>query len=210
LAHWPIWIFVCFLSDGRLTFRLVARGFDREMLRRLTAVLAGTGAAVLLGKLPGGEPRPYIVRFTEDRPNPLYRRICYTLAWSELVAYTLLNIAGVVGALIRGRWQFQSIYHRGYLPIAGTVCALGALGLLPRVKSSTKGEADERRYFYGAVWSVGCAQVVLGVMWKLLPITRRGTFMKLAGFLGVIVFLGRLAVRGTLPRTQRILVPRSS
>jgi hypothetical protein len=210
LAHWPIWIFVCFLADGRLTFHLIARGFDRQMLRRLAAVLAGTGAAVLVGKLPGGEPRPYILRFTEDRPNPLYRRFYYTLAWSELVAYTLLNIVGIIGALIRGRWQFQSVYHRGYFPIAGTIWALGVLRLLPRVKSSTKGEADERRYFYGAVWSVGCAQGVLGVMWKLLPLTRRGTLTKLVGFLGVLGFLGGLAVRGILPRTQRTLVPGSS
>ena len=46
-------------------------------------VLVGTGIAGLFGQLPGVEPRPYIIRFTEDRPNPLYRRICYTMAWSE-------------------------------------------------------------------------------------------------------------------------------
>ena len=91
------------------------------------------------------------------------------------------------------------VYHRGYFPIAGTIWVLGALRLLPRAKSSTKGEADERRYFYGAVWSVGCAQGVLGVMWKLLPITRPADFTKLAAFLGVLAFLARLAARGILP-----------
>jgi len=46
-------------------------------------VLLGTGIAGLFGQLPGVEPRPYILRFTEDKPNPLYRRICYTVAWIE-------------------------------------------------------------------------------------------------------------------------------
>jgi hypothetical protein len=101
----------------------------------------------------------------------------------------------------------QSVYYRGYFPIAGAIWALGALRLLPRVKSSTRGECGERRYFYGAVWSVGVAQGVLGVMWKLLPITRRASFTKLAAFLGVLAFLGAVAARGILPRTQRILVP---
>jgi hypothetical protein len=60
----------------------------------LTAVLVGTGIAGLRGRLPGVEPRPYIIRFTEDKPNPLYRRVCYTFAWSALVTYAALNAAG--------------------------------------------------------------------------------------------------------------------
>ena len=62
-------------------------------------MLVGTGIAGLFGKLPGCEPAPYIIRFTEDRPNPLYRRICYTTAWGEIVAFAVLNIAGLVGAI---------------------------------------------------------------------------------------------------------------
>jgi len=70
------------------------------------AVLAGTGLAGWFGKLPGVEPRPYIIRFTEDRPNPLYRRICYTLAWSEavtfliLLAFIVLRPAGFFGRAV--------------------------------------------------------------------------------------------------------------
>src|SRR6185437_3336913 len=81
LAHWPIWIWVFFLAPGPLTFTLFAHGFSRGNLIWLSVVLLGTGIAALYGQLPGSEPRPYILRFDEDRPNPLYRRICYTFAW---------------------------------------------------------------------------------------------------------------------------------
>ena len=97
--HWPIWIFVFFIAPGPLTFDLFERGFDRA-----DADLAGRGAgrapriAGLRGRLPGCEPAPYIIRFTEDRPNPLYRRVCYTTAWGEVVAFAVLNIAGLAYA----------------------------------------------------------------------------------------------------------------
>ena len=91
--HWPIWIFVFFIAPGPLTFDLFERGFDARMLTWLAVVLIGTGIAGLLGQLPGCEPAPYIIRFTEDRPNPLYRRICYTIAWGEVIAFATLNIA---------------------------------------------------------------------------------------------------------------------
>ena len=54
------------------------------------------------GKLPGVEPAPYIIRFTEDRPNPLYRRVCYTFAWSAAITFAVLNIAGLVVAIVTG------------------------------------------------------------------------------------------------------------
>src|SRR5260370_13109559 len=83
VAHWPIWIWVFFLAPGPLTFHLFAYGFSAQMAAWLGAVLLGTGIAGLRGKLPGVEPRPYIIRFTEDKPNPLYRRVCYTLRSEE-------------------------------------------------------------------------------------------------------------------------------
>ena len=73
-----------FIAPGPLTFDLFERGFDARMALWLGAVLVGTGIAGLRGALPGVEPKPYIIRFTEDRPNPLYRRVCYTFAWSEV------------------------------------------------------------------------------------------------------------------------------
>src|SRR5215813_12573071 len=98
LAHWPIWIWVFFLAPGPLTFRLFAYGFSAQTAMWLGAVLIGTGIAALRGRLPGVEPRPYIIRFTEDKPNPLYRRVCYTFAWSALITYAVLNAAGLIDA----------------------------------------------------------------------------------------------------------------
>jgi hypothetical protein len=91
LAHWPIWIWVFFLAPGPLTFTLFAHGFERGNLAWLVAVMVGTGIAGLRGQLPGVEPRPYILRFDEDKPNPLYRRVCYTFAWNAVLSFALLN-----------------------------------------------------------------------------------------------------------------------
>ena len=153
LAHWPIWIWVFFIAPGPLTFDLFESGFDRRMVLWLAVVLLGTGIAAWRGRLPGVEAAPYIIRFTEDRPNPLYRRVCYTVAWSEVIAFAVLNIAGLVYAIATGEWRLRQIYDLGYFPIAGTIWLLGALGQLPRVKRSTQGEGHERRFFYGSVWA---------------------------------------------------------
>src|SRR5579884_2248987 len=205
LAHWPIWIFVFFIAPGPLVFRLFAYGFSRAMALWLGCVLLGTGMAALAGQLPGVEPRPYIIRFTEDKPNPLYRRICYTLAWSAAVVYAVLNAAGLIDALITGHWRLRQIYAIAYFPLAGIIWILGALGRLPRVKPSTRGEGDERRYFYGAVWAVACAQAIAGLLWRVLPRGRPYDAIKLAVFLGVLILMCLLARRGILPRTRRIV-----
>lgn len=205
LAHWPIWIFVFFIAPGPMTFSLFEHGFSVRMVTWLAIVLAGTGIAGVLGQLPGVEPKPYILRFTEDRPNPLYRRVCYTLAWSEAIAFALLNIAGLAFAMVTGEWRLRQMYEAAYFPIAGTCWVLGALGLLPRVKRSTQGEGHERRYFYGTVWAVSLAQPILWLLWKVLPRTRTADALKLAVFLGVLAYVGNLARRGLLPRTRPIV-----
>ena len=205
LNHWPIWIFVFFIAPGPMTFALFEHGFSSRMLLWLGAVLLGTGIAGLFGQLPGVEPKPYIIRFTEDRPNPLYRRICYTLAWSEAITFAVLNIAGLVYAIATGEWRMRQMYEVAYFPIAGTIWLLGALGQLPRVKKSTKGEGHERRYFYGSVWAVCWAQPVLWFLWKVLPQTRVADSIKLIVFLGILAFVGNLARLGRLPRTRPIV-----
>src|SRR5690242_3505092 len=78
--HWPIWVFVFFIAPGPWTFDLFDRGFDARLVTWLSIVMIGTGIAGLFGRLPGCEPAPYIIRFTEDRPNLWHRRICYTTA----------------------------------------------------------------------------------------------------------------------------------
>jgi hypothetical protein len=205
LAHWPIWIFVFFIAAGPATFDLFERGFNYPKLAWLGLVVLGTGFAALRGRLPGVEPRPYIIRFVEDKPNPLYRRICYTFAWSVVIAFAILNFVGLAVAVITGAWRLKQIYFYGYFPIAGTVWILGALGLMPRVKASTQGEGHERRYFYGAVWACCIAQPVLGILWKWLPHTRWADASKLVVFTGLLVFVGSLARRGILPRTRPIV-----
>ncbi len=180
--HWPIWIFVFFIAPGPLTFDLFERGFDERLLAWLGMVLLGTGIAGLAGKLPGCEPAPYIIRFTEDRPNPLYRRICYTMAWGEVIAFAALNAGGLLYAIVTGEWRLKQIYEWFYFPIAGTFWVLGALGKLPRVKASTAGEGHERRYFYGSVWAVTIAQPILWFLWKVLPRSTGSDIVKLVIF----------------------------
>lgn len=126
--HWPIWITVFFLVPGPLTFDLFERGFDWRMALWLGCVLVGTGVAGLRGRLPGCEAAPYIIRFTEDKPNPLYRRICYTFAWGAVISYAVLNITGLVVAIVTGKWMLKEIYHYAYFPLAGSVWLLGLIG----------------------------------------------------------------------------------
>jgi len=203
--HWPMWILVFFIAPGPLTFDLIERGFDQRIWFWLGAVVVGTGLTGLFGKLPGCEPVPYILRFTEARPNPLYRRICYTTVWGEVVAFSVLNAAGMAYASATGEWRLKEIYESYYFPLAGTVWALGALGYLPRVRKSTAGEGHERRYFYGSVWAVSFAHPVLLLMWKNLPRTNAWDAFKLAMFLGVLVSVAIVAKRGLLPRTRPIV-----
>jgi len=205
LAHWPIWIWVFFIAPGPITFSLFAHGPDWRTMTWLGIVLVGTGIAGWRGKLPGVEPAPYILRFNEDRPNPLYRRVCYTLAWSEIIVYAVLNLAGIIDALVNGTWRSRAIYDAFYLPIVVPIWLLGAAGWLPRVGRSTRGEGHERRYFYGAAWAVCIAQPVLWFLWKVLPVGRPGDVIKLIVFSGILIYVGNLARRGLLPRTRPIL-----
>jgi hypothetical protein len=192
--HWPIWIFVFFIAPGPLTFDLFERGFDGRMAAWLGLVVLATGIAGLRGRLPGVEPAPYIIRFTEERPNPLYA-----------VTFAVLNITGLVVAIATGEWYLKQIYRYAYFPIAGTIWLLGLLGRLPRVKPSTKGEGHERRYFYGTVWAVCIAQPALWFMWRVMPRTRVSDAIKLVVFLAILAFVGNLARLGRLPRTRPIV-----
>jgi len=205
VAHWPIWIWVFFLAPGPLTFDLFARGPKLKNFLWLVFVLIATGIAGLFGQLPGVERRPYILRFCEDRPNPLYRRICYTFAWNALLTFAALNLVGLLVAVSTGSWYLKQIYAFGYLPLLLLICALGASGILPRVKRSTRGEGIERRYFYGAVWAITPAQALLLGMWKVLPPGHAADVLKLTLFAAVLVIVGTAAMFGRLPRTRPIL-----
>jgi hypothetical protein len=205
LAHWPIWIWVFFIAPGPLTFSLFAHGFTRANFAWLVAVLIGTGIAGLRAKLPGVELRPYILRFDEDRPNPLYRRVCYTFAWNAVISFALLNLCGMTIAAATGVWYMKQIYTYGYFPLCTLILLLGALGKLPRVGPTTKGEGTERRYFYGSVWAVTAAQTVQLLLWKTTPNNQEGSIFRLAFFVATLLFMGQLAYRGKLHRTRPII-----
>jgi hypothetical protein len=204
-AHWPIWIWVFFLAPGPLTFDLFARGGSVNNMIWLGTVLVLTGIAASYGQLPGSEPAPYILRFTEDRPNPLYRRICYTFAWNALLNFALLNLAGLAVAAVTGKWYMKQIYAHGYTPLCVIILLLGAFGVLPRVRPSTQGEGWERRYFYGTVWAVTAAQVTLLLLWKILPRNHVTDIAKLVLYCAVLAGMGIAAAYGRLPRTRPIL-----
>lgn len=205
ISHTPIWIWVFFLAPGPLTFSLFAHGFSLWNGLWLAIVLIGVFTAAWFGQLPGCEPRPYILRFDEDRPNPLYRKICYTFAWNAVLSFALLNLTGLVYAVATGEWRLKQIYTYGYSPLCALILLLGIMGKLPRVGPSTKGEGIERRYFYGSVWAVTTAQTLLLVLWKVLPETQMGSLIKLAVFVGALFLMGLAAWNGVLPRTRPIL-----
>jgi hypothetical protein len=205
VLHWPLWIWVFFLAPGPLTFSLFARGFSWPNFAWLAAVLLGTGIAGLRAQLPGVERKPYILRFDEDRPNPLYRRVCYTFAWNAVLSFALLNLAALAIASVSGVWYMKQIYTWAYFPLCAVILLLGALGKLPRVGPSTRYEGHERRYFYGSVWAVTLAQTLLLVLWKTLPNTQAASQIKLAAFVAALAFMGHLAYRGKLYRTRPIL-----
>src|SRR3954453_21559147 len=134
VAHWPIWIWVFFLAPGPLTFRFFAHGPSWSHLIWLSIVVAATGIAGVFRQLPGVEARPYILRFCEDKPNPLYRRVCYTFAWNALLNFAILNLLGLLLAVLTGHWDLHEVYTRGYFPVFAAILALGLFGFLPRVR----------------------------------------------------------------------------
>jgi len=205
LAHWPIWIWVFFLAPGPLTFSMFSRGFHWINWSWLAVVLIGTGIAGLRGRLPGVEPCPYILRFDEDRPNPLYRRVCYTFAWSALLTFAGINMLALLIAAATGAWRMKQLYQWAYGPACALVVIAGVAGWLPRAGFSTKGEGTERRYFYTAVWSVTTAQTLLLVLWKALPLNRKTAMVKLALFTVTLLLMGIAGLRGRLPRTRPIV-----
>lgn len=205
LAHWPIWIAVFFLAPGASTAALVDHGLGWWNALWLLIVVAGTGAAGWSGKLPGTEREPYILRFDEDRPNPLYRRVCYTFAWNAVLSFTLLNLVGLIVAAATGRGYMPQIYHYAYLPLCVLILLLGLAGVLPRAGLSTKREGTERRYFYGSVWAVTLAQVLLLIAWKLDLPDEIANHAKLFVFVATLLLTAFAAAHGALPRTRPIV-----
>ena len=205
VLHWPVWAWVYFLLPGPLIASLFHRGFDARVAAWIACVLAGTGLAAAFGKLPGTETRPYVMFFTEDKPNPVYRRVCYTMAWGVIAAYPAVNITGLLVAILSGRWMMHQLYATLFVPVMAAMWALGAAGRLPRTKPSVQFEGYERRVFYGAVWTVTIAQATVWGLSKALPRGRAADAAMLAAFAALMTSVGWLAYRGRLPRTRPIV-----
>jgi len=205
LAHWPIWCGVFFLTPGWTTFELFDHGLGWANGIWLLIVLVGTGIVGALGLLPGTEARPYILRFDEVRPNPMYRRICYIFAWNAIVSFATLNMCGLLVSATTGHGYLREIYRYGYTPVCAVMLGLGVMGVLPRAGASTKNEGLERRYFFAAVWVVTLAQVLLLVVWKLEMPVEIANPLKLLVFLSGLIVIAVAAYRGLLPRTRPIL-----
>lgn len=205
LAHWPIWVAVFFLAPGWTTFELFDHGLGWANGSWLLIVVVGTGIVGLLGLLPGMELRPYILRFDEVRPNPMYRRVCYVFAWNAIVSFTALNMCGLLISATTGHGYLREIYQYGYTPICALTLVLGIMGVLPRAGASTKNEGLERRYFFAAVWAVTLAQILLLLVWKLdLPVEVANP-VRLLVFAGGLIIIAAASYRGMLPRTRPIL-----
>ena len=176
------------------------------MLLWLGVVLVGTGIAGLRGRLPGVEPAPYIIRFTEDRPNPLYRRVCYTLAWSEVITFAVLNITGLI---VRDRDRASGGCGRSTTsPTSRSRARSGCSARSASCRASSgrpRVKGTSGAIFYGSVWAVCIAQPILWLLWKVLPHTRTADAVKLVVFVGVLAWVGNLARRGLLPRTRPIV-----
>ena len=99
----------------------------------------------------------------------------------------------------------KQIYDYGYFPLYGTILLLGAFGILPRVRPSTKGEGTERRYFYGSVWAVTLAQTLELILWKALTPGRAADYIKFGTYVIALIAVGICATLGILPRTRRII-----
>jgi hypothetical protein len=204
-AHWPIWVFVVFIAPGPLTFDLFAQGPDARTWSWLAAVMLGTAFLGSVGRLPGTEAAPYILRYNEDGPNPLHRRVFYSLAWMEIAVYVLLNSAGLIDAVLSGEWRLRTLYDFGYAPLAVVCLLAGLAGWWPRARPSVSGERYERRWFYGAVWAVTLAQPLLWLLWRTLPPGRSWDVFKLLAYWTMLAIVAGLARRGALPRTRPIL-----
>lgn len=205
LAHWPLWVLVFFLAPGSSTFALLEHGLRWGNGAWLLMVVVGTAVAGVKGLLPGMEARPYILRFDEDKPNPVYRRICYTFAWNAVLTFALLNLGGLLVAAITGVGHLEQIYRYGYPPLCVAILLLGMAGLLPRTGISTKREGTERRYFYGSVWAVTVAQTLLLAAWKMSLHSLTRNYVKLTVFVSALLLMVYMAYCGALPRTKPIV-----
>jgi hypothetical protein len=207
VLHVPIWLWVFFVLPGNLTYDLYLHGPDRRHAIWIALVLVVLTWRGLKGRLPGVEPKPYITHWGVDQPNLPYRVACYTAAWIALLVPAALNLAGLVIAVLTGRWMLAQLYSWFYYPLALLMVAGTALNLVPRTKRSTQFEGQERGWFYVAIWTVVPLQLASWAAWRLgsrLGMTHHALdSFRLLVFVAVGAGMFLLGYAGLLPRTER-------
>jgi hypothetical protein len=214
VLHVPLWIWVFWILPGHLTAALYAHGPDRRhwiWLAIVTTVCAWRG---YVARLPGCEQRPYITHYGEEKPNLWYRVICYTSAWIDLLVPFTINLVGLVINVVAGKYQIDHLYSSLYYVLAGAIVLATVLDITPRARRSTRGEGEEKGWFYIAVWTVVPTQLVGWAMWRLgrfmdLSPARLGE-LRLATFIVCAAGFFFLGLLGKFPRTQRYIVPRGT
>jgi hypothetical protein len=207
VLHLPIWIWVFFILPGNLTYDLYLHGPDRRHGVWLAAVLAVCIWRGFAGRLPGVEPQPYIRYYGWNQPNLLYRVICYTAAWIDLLVPFALNFIGIILSVITGKWLLADLYAYVYYPLALAIALAAFFDRVPRARRMTLNEGAEKAWFYVAIWTVVPTQVAAWGAWRLGAKLHLGAMELNCLRLSVFVLFGfvslLLGLLGKLPRSKR-------
>jgi hypothetical protein len=206
LLHWPLWVWVFWISPGHLVHDLFKDGPDRRHWGWLGVVAAVTAWRGYKGRLPGCEFAPYVTHWGVAQPNLWYRVVCYTAAWIDLLVPFTLNFVGLLIASLTGAWRMGELYARAYYPLLGAIVLGTALNLTPRARRTTLHEGNERAWFYIAIWAVVPTQVVAWAAWRLIaplglaPMDLARIRLAIFSVIGGAFF--GLGLRNLLPRTS--------
>ena len=140
--------------------------------------------------------------------------ICYTTAWIDLLVPFSINLIGLIFNFFTGQYPINSMYRNIYYVLAGAIVLATVLDITPRARRSTRGEGEEKGWFYVAVWMVVPTQLAGWAMWRLgrffdLAPNTLGD-LRLVSFVVVAAAFFLLGYSGKLPRTQRYYVPKGT
>ena len=110
-----------------------------------------------------------------DRPNPLYRRVCYNLRVERSDHFRRSQYhRPSLSRLHGGEWYLKQIYRYASFPIAGTVWLYSARLGGCHASCGQEGRGARASLLYGTVWAMCIAQPRSGLMWYVVPDTRVG------------------------------------
>ena len=204
--HWPIWIFVFFIAPGPLTFDLFERGFDARMVavagRRCWSAPASRGCAggcraSSRRRTSSGSPKTNRTRSTGASVTPS--------RGARRSRSRVLNITGLVVAIVTGHWYLKQIYATAYFPDRRHDLGAGLAG-----QAAASEAVDQRRGARAAVFlrhRLGHVHRAAGAVADVVRRAEdaRGRFDQAGIFLGILALVGNLARLGRLPRTRPIV-----